>query len=106
LKSSDGPPLVFERFERTQAATADLAAYAGDYYSEELRATYKVAVSEGRLTIQIGWNEPRAAEMTVRDEFRYSGGGGVLAFTRAEDARIIGMRLFAGRVRDISFVRK
>ncbi len=105
LRLVDTPPRTFERYERETPNDTQLAEYAGSYYSDELLATYKVSAKDGKLSVQVGWNEPRTAEMTVRDEFQGTSGG-MLAFTRGANGQINGMQLFAGRVRNIAFVRK
>jgi hypothetical protein len=83
----------------------DLAAFAGEYYSEEVDATYRIAVSGDRLMLS-GRHVPteplvpvtadtfRAGQMTLHFD-RSVGGGAPSSFT-----------VEAGRVRNIRFKRK
>lgn len=101
-QSQDGWSGVLDRVEPGQSTAADLAEYAGDYYSGELDTTYQVRVVEGRLTLRIGRKDPVTLRPTLRDEFN---AGAMLEFQRT-GARVMGFELFAGAVQGIGFVRK
>ena len=80
-----------------------LEAYAGSYYSDELPATYKLAVEKGKLVFKHR-NAPKASlSHIVEDRFTWQ--MGTLKFTRGKDKKINGFDLDAGRVR-IHFTRK
>jgi CubicO group peptidase (beta-lactamase class C family) len=85
---------------------AALAAYAGTYKSEELDATYKLAVEKGSLMLTIGWNPPIKLVPIVQNEF--AGGGMTLVFHRDNAGYISGLSIFAGwdgSVRNENFER-
>jgi CubicO group peptidase (beta-lactamase class C family) len=82
-------------------ASADYAALAGDYYSEEVDATYRVTYRDGRLSysgrrvpvrvlVPVGPDTFRAGELTVRFE-RSAPGGAVTGFTIG-GGRAVGFR--------------
>jgi CubicO group peptidase (beta-lactamase class C family) len=84
-------------------SAAELAAYAGRYYSEELDTTYTLQVEEGTLALAArrlnGTLVPSA-----RDEFTL--GSKVLRFERDAQGRPSGFRVDAGRIRNLRFERK
>ena len=104
LTLEDRAPQVFERFEPLKPSAADLAQYAGEYASSELQATYRFAVTDGKLALATNWEEPSVLEPTVRDEFQ-SPAGVAMVFRRDAAGHITGCDLFAGRVRNIFFRR-
>jgi CubicO group peptidase (beta-lactamase class C family) len=102
IDSPDAAPQVFERYQATALAPADLAQYAGRFESSELEATYRVEVKDGKLVLRMSWQEPATLEPTVRDEFR-GPNGEALVFRRDGKGQITGFDVFAGRVRNIFF---
>lgn len=103
VTSSSGTERVAERYETAKLTPAELAEYAGDYSSDELLVTYKLRVKDGKLTMTAGWNDPIPLDPTVRDDFR--GRGGIVSFVR-QNGKLAGFDLYAGRVRNIRFVKK
>jgi len=82
-------------------ASANYADLAGDYYSEEVDATYRVTYRDGRLSysgrriptrvlVPVGPDTFRAGELTVRFE-RSAPGGAVTGFTIG-GGRAVGFR--------------
>lgn len=104
LTSRDSPPETFETFEAAKPSAEELAEYGGEYESSELRAKYRCAVKDGKLTLTINWREPDVFEPTVRDEFRDSAGV-TIVFQRDAAGHVSGFEAFAGRVRNILFTR-
>lgn len=90
------------RIEALRLSDAALAAYAGEYRSTELDATYKLSAGKGGLMLRMGWNSPLRLDPLVRDEFE-SDDLGTLVFHRDAEDRISGLSVFSGRVRDVSF---
>lgn len=80
-------------------------ALAGEYYSAELDATYRIAVEGDRVTIATGTRAPVALELLAPDRFRFPPSGAELLPVRA-GGRVTGLTLNAGRVRGIVFVRR
>jgi hypothetical protein len=79
--------------------------YAGDYYSDELDVTYKLAVNGHRLEYSIGSrNTSRGMEPGVKGVFNSL--GMEISFSRDPQGRVNGFDLYAGRVQGLRFVRK
>jgi CubicO group peptidase (beta-lactamase class C family) len=100
----DTSPQIFERYEPLKASTENFAQYAGEYISSELQATYRFAVKDGKLTLATNWQEPAVLEATVLNEFQGPFGTAIV-FRRDAAGHVTGCDLFAGRVRNIAFVK-
>ncbi|MGD8868941.1 MAG: serine hydrolase domain-containing protein [Gemmatimonadales bacterium] len=96
-----GPETERQARPAFQPGAAQLAVYAGSYYSEELDATWDLVVKQDSLYL-IGIADPFAA--VAPDEFRL--GGLALHFERDAQGRVVGLSVDAGRVREIAFVRE
>ena len=84
---------------------AALASFAGDYYSEEVDATYRVAVEGNRLVVSAHHVDTRPLVPVDTDTFR--AGGITLHFERSSaSAPPTAFTVQAGRVRNIRFQRK
>jgi CubicO group peptidase (beta-lactamase class C family) len=94
----------------TAAGTAapsanDLAAYTGDYYSEEVDATYRIAMSGDRLALSGRLTATQLLVPTAADTFR--AGGLTLHFERSSaGAAPSAFTVEAGRVRNIRFQKR
>ena len=95
-------PVTLRRRERAQPSRAELEAYAGTYYSEELGATYTVAATDSTLVLRTRWGTERTVRPAYGDTFS---GDYMLTFTRARGGRVDGMRMSSGRVRGVRFER-
>ena len=94
---------ILEKVQPLKLNAEDLAPLAGRYYSEELDATWSLAVEDGALVIHRRGAPPQRPMPVVADEFM--AGGLTLRFVRA-DGRVTGMVLDLGRVRDLRFERR
>jgi CubicO group peptidase (beta-lactamase class C family) len=108
MTSEGQKPVKFESVELVSPSPAELAGYTGDYYSDELGVTYKVVLEGGHLYIrhenkykQLPAN---ALEPTLKDAFFIQ--GVTVNFKRNEQKQINAFTLDAGRVRNISFVKR
>ncbi len=90
----DGGMATYEPVELFEPDASQLAEHAGDYYSDELEATWSLEVRGDRLFIEGGPDAPLSP--TVKDEFRVS--GMTLSFVRDEEGRISAIVVDAGRV--------
>jgi hypothetical protein len=93
----------------TQAAipvlgASELAAYAGDYYSDEVDATYHIVVLDGGLALSARHVATQKLIATGADTFR-AGNGLTLHFERGAGAPLA-FTVEAGRVRNIRFSRR
>jgi CubicO group peptidase (beta-lactamase class C family) len=87
-------------------SAAELTAYAGDYYSDEVDATYHVTVSGGSLLYSARHMPAQMLTLIGPDTFR-ARGGITLHFERTVGASIpAAFTIEAGRVRNIRFVRR
>lgn len=96
-------PAFFTLTELVTPDAAQLAEYAGDYYSEELNATYQLTVAEAKLMLRRKTTPQRALFPTIKDEFRVE--DLILTFTRSDQQRPVGFTLNAGRVKNLRFVK-
>jgi hypothetical protein len=86
-------------------SVAQLAAYAGTYYSEELEVTHTVTVNDGRLEMRHWPGSGLRAEPTFADGFQL-GRGWHATFTRDAAGHIDGCELTNGRCRRVKFGRR
>lgn len=91
----------FSKIELVRPSASELGAYAGSYFSEELQATYTLAVEGDTLMLGRSSAGPQPLRPLVRDEF--SSGSFTLRFTRGSDGAITGYLLDRGRVRNLRF---
>jgi CubicO group peptidase (beta-lactamase class C family) len=100
----------------TTIGSEQLKNYAGDYWSEELGASYRLGVADGRIKIVSvvdGSGSPRANNFSTdvlravgSDEFEVGKSGVMLHFQRSEKQTASGFRLDAGRTTGIIFQRR
>lgn len=83
---------------------AQLAEYAGRFWSDELQTTYTLEVSGGSLRIRAR-NAPEDPLQAAAPD-RFFVGHLELSFARGPRGRVAGFRLSAGRIRDLRFVRQ
>jgi hypothetical protein len=83
---------------------ADLAPFAGDYYSDELDVTYHLAVQGDGLGLSYRATPERVLQPQRPDTFR--AGMLVLTFQRDASGRPTAFEVEAGRVRHMRFVRR
>ena len=92
---------TFERAEAYAPTTAQLAAFAGVYRSDEIEAAYRIVVKDDRLRLERLKSPPSVLEPLVADTF--SSQPGVIRFTRDAAGAVTGFVLEAGRVRGMKF---
>ncbi|MFQ5926283.1 MAG: serine hydrolase domain-containing protein [Terriglobia bacterium] len=104
VQVEDGKPTRYEGVELVSPTAAELQDYAGEYYSEELDVTYRLAVEDGKLFFRHRNAPENALEPTLADEFQVRGWR--VNFLRTREGRVSGFTVNAGRVRNIRFARK
>ena len=92
---------TFERVEQFAPTPAQLETFAGVYRSDEIEATYRIVIKEGRLRLERLKSASTELEPLVTDTF--SGQPGVIRFTRDATGAVTGFVLEAGRVRGMKF---
>jgi CubicO group peptidase (beta-lactamase class C family) len=97
----------FVRRERAAPAASALAAYAGNYASEELDVGFAVTVVNGRLRLERWPGDPAVGEATFADGFRF-GREWHATFRRDAAGNVTAMELTnsSGRCRRVGFVRR
>jgi len=99
----EAPGATFRRVPDYKPTAAELAELAGRYHSDELDAVFEIGVDEDRLTLLRPRSEPVPLRPGGPDEFVAP--GSTLTFLR-EEGRVVGFRVYAGRVTGIEFVRE
>jgi len=109
------PYATLEAVGAPTVSTAELAACAGDYWSDELQATYRLALYDGKLWMKDLIGSDRIVHRgTIRsgelhpvfpDEFYLSGGPLIFHFTRDENGNVTGLVLNGITERGILFTR-
>ena len=95
------------RVEPWNPAAAELATYAGRYYSGELETAYVVRADSGRLVAQ--HRRHGDVVLTPKDRDWFEGSAGYfrdVRFTRDAAGAINGMLVTTGRVRNLRFERQ
>jgi len=83
----------------------ELKAFAGDYYSDELESTYRVAMDGGQLKLRRGVQRQAFTLVPHRkDEFDLP--GSVIRFRRGPDGAVVGLVVDADRTRGLAFERR
>lgn len=83
---------------------AELAAFTGRYWSEELQAEYDVALERDTLRLARRSGARQALRAVAAD--RFTAAGHTLAFERDAAGAVRALTVEAGRVRNIRFVRR
>ena len=100
----ESPAIAQEKPSAEPFSPTDLSPYVGTYFSEELDATYTLAVEEGRLVSRTGrQNHPAPLEPVSVDAFRKPDGT-LLRFSRS-GKEVDGFAIDAGRARNLGFTR-
>jgi len=105
LTESDGrsKPRLWESVPAFAPGPADLVAYAGVYFSEEIDMTYRVAVEKGKLTVR--FRPAQRLELAPVYADAFSVRSQTIRFTRDATGRVDGFRIYAGRVRHLRFAK-
>jgi CubicO group peptidase (beta-lactamase class C family) len=85
------------------SATVRPADYVGSYHSPELDVDLTVLDQAGTVTLELPLGERIPLEPLYRDGFA---GPGTVRFDRDRRGRVVRLRVFAGRVRDVEFDRR
>ncbi len=95
---------TYESFKQVKATPEQLEEYTGDYYSEELQVTFRLALKEGKLHF-VHRNAPENPLLpTLKDKFNVRSYR--INFIRNEEEEPTGFILDAGRVKNLRFDKK
>jgi CubicO group peptidase (beta-lactamase class C family) len=102
-----GQDITANRMETEALKPADLAEYAGDYYSDELGTTYTLVVENGQLVARHRRHDD--IKLTARQRDSFTGSQWFfqsVRFTRDKENRVAGFRLTGSRVRNMRFDKR
>ena len=88
-----------------ESTPARLAAYAGDYWSEELRVVTRLEIHDGSLAVCLRSGRWIHLLPTGADRFDAEYGGIALQFTRNAAAEVTEVKVSGGRVRNLRHTR-
>jgi CubicO group peptidase (beta-lactamase class C family) len=97
-------PVTFEAIQVVCPTAAQLAEYFGDYYSGELKFTYKLVLEDGKLFFRYRSAPKKPLFSTLSDMFKV--GGTAIHFIRDSQNRISAFTLSTEGARNICFFRK
>lgn len=103
VTDEDGVAREFRLSEAPAASSIRLDDYVGTYRSAEVGADYVIRAEDGKLVLRYEHLPPETLAPSYRDGF--SGSGRTVRFVRDPAGRITELRVFAGRVRNVRFVR-
>jgi CubicO group peptidase (beta-lactamase class C family) len=105
MRESDGrsKPRLWEAAPPFAPTPADLGAFAGTYYSEEIDTTYTLYVESGKLKARFRPAQRFELAPVYADAFESE--GDVLRFTRDSSGRVDGFQVYAVRVRHLRFIK-
>ena len=99
----------FEAVEPADPTPDQLEGYAGRYESDELAATYRLAVRDGRLWLRVNSRRWEALDATVRDEFVHvqePADARIITFLRNEKGAVTGLSIDYYRVTGVRFTKR
>ena len=99
----------FVAVELVDPSPDQLAEYAGRYDSDELAATYRLMVREGRLWLRVNSRRWEPLDATVRDEFVHMeepADARIITFLRDEKGQVTGLSIDYYRVKGVRFTKR
>ncbi len=108
ITESDGgrsKPIVWEKELPFEPTPQQLAAYTGDYVCDELGGLVYTLYVEGKA-LKVRARPAQRLTLTPLFADGFTGDGTVFRFTRDAWGRVEGLRISAGRVRNLGFARQ
>jgi hypothetical protein len=100
----------FQAVELVDPTADQLKEYAGPYENDELGATYRLAVRDGRLWLRVNSRRWEALDATIRDEFVHIQEPAdirIITFLRNEKGEVTGLSIdIGGRLRGVRFTKR
>jgi hypothetical protein len=103
-ESPNTRPVEYVARPRELPDAAARAAYAGEYRSTELGAIWRVRLSGD--TLRFGQRDEGGSVMRPLFRDAFSIGGETLRFERDPRGKVVGLVIYAGRVRHLRFVKQ
>ncbi|HEX9164367.1 MAG TPA: hypothetical protein VF862_00550, partial [Gemmatimonadales bacterium] len=101
IRQNEAGPRTFRHHQRIDPASVRLEEFAGRYTSDELGVSYDVQVKDDRAYLLFPPNDPLPMLPIYPDGF--SSQGRTVRFMRDTAGKVTGLRVFAGRARDVRF---
>jgi CubicO group peptidase (beta-lactamase class C family) len=98
----NGNETICERKKEIDLSSLNMEDYTGNYYSEELDATYLLFIDDGKLKVKFANHDSR--ELNIHEIDAFTSEGYVVRFNRENEA-VKGFELDAGRVTNLKFVK-
>ncbi|HJQ67771.1 MAG TPA: serine hydrolase domain-containing protein [Blastocatellia bacterium] len=105
IKTKDGMTTRYRRAQPYTPTADDLKAFAGRYYSDELRAVFEATPGKESLMVRAN-DAPRALlefKPATRDTFQVA--GTILRFTRDKAGKVVGLDFSNPLLRKVKFTR-
>jgi len=99
----NGEDRIWKRKDEIDVSNLKLEDYTGNFYSEELDASYLIYLDDEKLKLKIANYDPQ--ELTLYDTDTFTTDGGLARFYRS-NGMITGFELDAGRVTNLKFLKK
>jgi CubicO group peptidase (beta-lactamase class C family) len=100
----------FDRVELVHPSADELATYAGEFYNDELLATYRFQVREGALWLRVNNRRWERLDPTTRDEFvlhdRHPHDIRIFSFERDGSGKVERLRVNFWRVQGLTFSKQ
>lgn len=96
-------PIIYEHVEPAHELPAQLAAYAGTYYSEELDAKYEIVFQDNKLAVRRQSSADITLSPQYADVYADTENLGGIRFLRGKGRRVSGFVLNAARVKELHF---
>jgi hypothetical protein len=100
---ASGPPAPDANANNWKPTAAELAAYAGRFYSSEVEAVYQLVVKGDSLMLSHHRMGDRRLQPRARDTFAAGAGIGEIRFDRNASGQITGFTIANGRTRGVRF---
>lgn len=105
LLTVDGDVIPHDRVEEAAPTAAQLAEYAGEYWSGEAEATYRIVVEDGKLVAKARPEFSAALTPLYADGFQTEHGW-LVRFTRDRNGKVSGFTFGLDRVRALRFEKR
>jgi hypothetical protein len=110
LEDDEGSNLELEPVQLVKPDVKQLSEYAGQYYNDELKATYTFSVRHGGLCLQVNNHRHERLASTTADEFlpqlRTPDDGRIITFVRDGEKRVTGFTIQLWRIKEMTFEKR
>jgi CubicO group peptidase (beta-lactamase class C family) len=94
---------IHQRTTLVSLSPDELATYQGIYYSDELLTHYEIVLEAENLILRHYRSGEQTLKTTMQDSFKW--GFSDIQFERDAEGKILGFRIFSGRLRGLLFQR-